>query len=151
MSFLSVPRHHLVWFPLSPKSAVVFSHPSWPSSQHVSPFKGHGRLWQFSDFVRGWPRVMIYQAPFINSSNKLWSWIMLYADRPLLDQCWPLRTPWLANSANILKLPTCFTSVNWVTLMSLDCFFFFLWRGLLKFLQRTTGNSATKVCWATDW
>lgn len=51
--------------------------------------------------------VMIYQAPFINSSNKLWPWIMFYADRPLLDQCWPFRAPWLANSANILKLLKC--------------------------------------------
>lgn len=47
--------------------------------------------------------------------HKWWSWITLYADRPLPGQCWPLHTLWAANLAQ--SCPS-FVSVSMTTLMS---------------------------------
>ena len=74
--------------PLFTGKCWSFSHSSWPCSQHVSPFKGHRRLWQFSDFCQRMVRVMIYQAPPINFSSS----------NDGHESCYTLTAPFLTNA-----------------------------------------------------
>lgn len=59
---------------------------------------------------------------------------MLYADRPLPDQCWPLHTLWMANLLMFQKVPENFTLVNTVTLIGFGSF-----------------QSSWSSCWKYTW
>ena len=94
--------------PLLSEKCSSFSHSSWPCSKHVSPFKGHGRLGKFSDFVKGWPRWWFIRHPLIIFQTQMMAMNHAYKlTAPFLTNVDLLHTSWMANLLSPQSLPTC--------------------------------------------
>lgn len=136
--------------PLFTEKCLSFSHSSWPCSQHVSPFKRAQEIMAVQWFCQRMVQVMIYQAPSVNfSKHKWWSWIMLYTDRPLLDQCWPLHTSWMDNS---LMLQSCLHAspqwsrwLWWVMIVFFGGYWSFTWNKTFTMVDYTARYSELPI------